>query len=160
MTTTARADAGDEVFPNQKNRVHCACGCGAYGPLIGKRVHPRGCNCKNCSNGKNSRMGKRAQVATARAMGEQCASSLHPGNEETHRTVLRYEKKTGNGQHTVQTFYDRVKRQSDGARRIGDNRPFVGVSERDGRTLWVMDEEDVREVVYRLAQEYGFGGAE
>jgi hypothetical protein len=50
MTSTAPTAGKSDVFPNQKERVQCACGCGVEGALSESTGHVKGCLSRCCVN--------------------------------------------------------------------------------------------------------------
>jgi len=106
-------------------------GCGLYGTLgrpdrAGLR-HVRGCRCKRCLGRRARRSGVAKQRVARRALGID-GPSLGADHEENWRGRVRVEVKSGHRESVpVQTRFLGCEAQSEAARSIGDNRPFMAI---------------------------------
>jgi hypothetical protein len=120
---------GDVLPLPGPEKAHCACGaCDLYG-RPNKIGHIRGCPCRRCL-GKRSRSKGDLKARQARkALGIPGANSRH---EEVWGGPVRVEVKAGGKANVVRTAYLGSERQSEGARPLGDPRPFLAVFAPDG----------------------------
>lgn len=119
--------------------------------------HIRKCPCISCRNRKNRTKGlTNGQVKVARILGAPGTSVLRPGDEETLRTVLRFESKEGAQCRGVHTFFDNCSDQSAAKKSIGDRRPFVASATLDDRGIILIDGETMPEVVAWMGAYYGY----
>jgi hypothetical protein len=108
-----------------------AWGCGLFGTLgrpdrHGRR-HVRGCPCKVCLGRRARRSGVTKQRVARRALGIS-GPSLGADHEENWRGRVRVEVKSGHRESVpVQTRFLACEAQSEAARSIGDNRPFMAI---------------------------------
>ena len=128
----------NDVQPRLKENVgDCGCGCGRAGTL---RVRPwkdgtvcvsRGCECPRCIGKRNKQLGQRKQAKAVSKLGVP-RSSLRPGHEELLGGTVRIEVKAGVQVRPAVTAFERMERQSEAQRPVGDHRPFVGVAMPEG----------------------------
>jgi hypothetical protein len=156
----------NDVTPNLKENVGpCGCGCPAYGTLKrpwrsnGVRCVARKCECRQCK-GKNAKKGggrKQSKALTAIGVPR---SSMHPGHEEHVGGNVRVEVKSGAQVRPILTRYLAMEAQSEAARPIGDNRPFVGVAMPEGVSwgLVLIRTDRLEDVVAALAVHFGMFG--
>lgn len=116
-----------QVEPRLKERVQCPCGCGVYGVPTKRRGHPRGCTCKPCVAGRNSRAGKAGHRKIARMLGAATPGRGSSSHEESWVSPWRVEVKTGAQAGPVVTRWRLSRDQSDASKSIGDHRPFVAI---------------------------------
>jgi|LakMenEpi03Aug12_release.lakeMendotaPanAssembly.Ray.scaffolds.fasta_scaffold01756_37 hypothetical protein len=122
--------------------------CPLFGTLLkpnkdGKR-RIRGCG-DAVARGKRARTkGKRAQRKVANKLG--IPSGIDGGNEETWRSSLRIEVKEGKQVQAAVTAFRRTRDQSELARPIGDNRPFMGVVVHEGLEVCLIALDDLHTV--------------
>lgn len=134
----------------------CVCGCGVVGPLK-RNGHVKGCSvskCPKCRGVNNKRKGARKQAKAVTALGIP-RTSIHPGHEEFMGGLVRVEVKAGAQIKPCVTAYLRMEAQSEAARPIGDNRPFVGVAMPDGASYGVVmfRTDRIGETVAALAEQ-------
>jgi hypothetical protein len=116
----------------------CECGreaCELWGTLgrsdrEGRR-HVRGCACPVCRGKRNRAKGDRKALRARKALGIAGVNSRH---EELWGGPLRIESKAGAQVKPMWTRYLSAEAQSEAARPIGDNRPFVLAASPDGTT--------------------------
>jgi hypothetical protein len=116
-----------DVSSNLKVKVECPCGCGAFGMPTKKRGHPRGCKCRPCVAGRNSRQGKAAHRKIARDMGAAGPGRGATSHEESFVHSWRVEIKSGQQAFNVVTRFVNSRNQSEASRAIGDHRPFAAI---------------------------------
>lgn len=141
-----------------KDKGECGCGCGKFGTLkkpnrAGVRCVIRTCTCPSC-RGKNSRRkGDRQANVARKALGAIGANSRH---EEHWGGALRIEAKAGAQVGPILTRYLAAKNQSEAARAIGDNRPFVMAAMPDkGPALLVIELDELAQVLAAVAENWG-----
>lgn len=106
-------------------------GCGLFGTLgkpdrFGRR-HVRGCPCRRCLGRRARRSGVTKQRKARRAMGI-AGPTMGADHEENWRGNVRIEVKSGaRDAGPVGTRFLANEGQSEGARPIGDNRPFMTI---------------------------------
>lgn len=157
-----------DVEPNLKPKQECPCSCGAFGTLKKKfsdgTQHVKGCDTKKCAKcrGRNIKRGGQAgQRSAAKRAGVKKIGSFYAGHEEMMDGETRIEIKTGAQIQPMVTAFDKHKAQSDAAKRIGDNRPFVlhvkpsPEGKRQLTTFESFSDEEYRNVVYALAVHAG-----
>jgi len=121
-------------------------------PLFGSLLKPNKDGkrrIKNCGDpvargGRARRKGKRAQRAVANKLG--IPTGIDGGNEETWRSALRIEVKQGKQVQAAVTAFRRTRDQSEQARPIGDNRPFMGVVVHEGLEVCLIALDDLENV--------------
>jgi hypothetical protein len=121
-------------------------------PLFGRPLKPnkdgkrrvRGCGDKVATGTRARRKGKRAQRKVANKLG--IPAGIDGGNEETWRSALRIEVKEGRQVQAAVTAFRRVREQSEAARPIGDNRPFMGVVVHDGLEVCLIELDSLVDV--------------
>ena len=138
----------------------CGCGCGKEGNL---RVRPwkdgtvcvaRGCSCKRCKGKAVRSHGDAAGRKARKALGLGGVRSRH---EEVWGGPVRTESKSQGVARPVITAHSNAKNQSEQARPMGDNRPFLGSFTYRNRTVFTVDADDMEAVVFALAEAWGFG---
>lgn len=125
-------------------------------PIFGKPLKPnkdgkrriRGCGDKVAKGTRARRSGKRAQRKVANALN--IPTGIDGGNEETWRSSLRIEVKSGAQVRPAVTAYLKQKAQSEEARPIGDNRPFVGVAVYENVQVMMFEIDQLRNVIAAL----------
>lgn len=152
-----------DVTSNLKENVgDCGCGCGAYGTLKapwrsnGVQCVARKCKCRQCA-GKNSKKGGGRKQSKALTSIGVPRSSFHPGHEEHIGGTVRAEVKSGAQVGPLWTRYRLAEAQSEAARPVGDNRPFVFVAMPEGVSygLVVVRTDRLAETVAALAEQMG-----
>lgn len=139
----------------------CGCGCGKEGNLRVKAWRDgvlcvaRGCTCPRCRGKRNRQKGDAAGRKARKALGLVGANTRH---EELWGGPARTESKEGGIARPVITAHGNAKNQSEQARPMGDNRPFLGSFTYRNRTVFTVDSEDMEAVVFALAESWGFGG--
>jgi hypothetical protein len=146
-----------DVTVRLKDKADCPCGCGLYGTVRSSGC-VKGCTCRRCKGRNSKRNGQRQQARAFTALGRP-TSQLHPGHEESITGALRLEVKATKAEASVVlTAFDRMRAQSEAARPIGDNRPFVGVAmDPAGRNRGVVliELDDLAEAVAALVEALG-----
>jgi len=142
------------VLPLQgPEKVDCPDGCGKFGrPLKGRSGHVRGCPCKSCLGGRNSKGGKARHRRFAKRAGI-TIGKWSTSQEEAWRDPFRWEVKSGAQVRAVLTAYRRAREQSEQSRPMGDPRPFAfGVEPTSAAdpALVVIDAEVWRELIAPL----------
>lgn len=147
-----------------KMEVTCCCAdtrCQREGrpadPFKDRSVHIRKCPCRKCRNRSSRSNGLTAQTAIAQLLG--LPLQIKPGNEETLRTLLRFESKEGEQCKQVFAFYETCAEQSSSVRSIGDPRPFIAAATYGSRKLAVFDITELPEIVARMGAYYGYWGS-
>jgi hypothetical protein len=141
-----------------KDAGDCGCGCGAYGTLkkpnrAGIRCVNRVCKCRSCMGKNNRRKGDRKAATARKQLGAMGANSRH---EEHWGGALRIEAKAGAQVGPILTRYLAAKNQSEAARPIGDNRPFVMAAMPDrGPGLLVVEIDELAQIVAALLENWG-----
>lgn len=141
-----------------KDKGDCGCGCGAWGTLkkpnrAGVRCVSHQCKCPSCRGKNNRRKGDRKAATARKALGAMGANTRH---EEHWGGGLRIEAKAGAQVGPILTRYLAAKNQSEAARPIGDNRPFVMAAMPDrGPGLVVMEIGDLEQIVAALLENWG-----
>lgn len=141
-----------------KDQGDCGCGCGAWGTLkkpnrAGVRCVAKKCKCRSCINKNNTRKGDRKALKARKALGIMGVNSRH---EEHWGGALRMEAKAGAQVGPIFTRYLAAKTQSEAARPIGDNRPFVMAAMPDrGPGLLVMEIDELEQIVAALLENWG-----
>lgn len=154
------AEYGDLL---KDNKGPCGCGrdsCSLYGTL--KKANRagiqcvRGCVCPSCRGKANKRKGQRKQAKAVTALGVP-RSSIHPGHEEFLGGTVRLEVKAGAQIKPAVTAFLRCEAQSNAAKAIGDNRPFLAVFMPDGSSdgLYCGRLSQLAEAVAALAEQLG-----
>lgn len=142
-----------------KAKGPCGCGCDRYGTLkapnrAGVRC-VRGCNaCASCRGKNNRRKGDRRAAKARKTLGLIGANSRH---EEHYGGPVRYENKAGAQVGPILTRYLAARAQSEAARPIGDNRPFVFSASPDGVSydLFIVRSDELEAVVFAMAEAWG-----
>ena len=141
-----------------KDKGPCGCGCDRFGTLkapnrAGIRC-VRGCNaCASCRGKNNRRKGDRKASTARKQLGAMGANSRH---EEHWGGALRIEAKAGAQVGPILTRYLAAKNQSEAARPIGDNRPFVMAAMPDrGPGLLVVEIDELAQIVAALLENWG-----
>jgi hypothetical protein len=90
--------------------------------------HVRGCKCPRCRGQRSAKKGQRRQNKASVALG------VAPVRHEEHLggSFRREDKAGGRMANPVWTRFRDMERQSEAARPMGDNRPFVAVFHPDG----------------------------
>lgn len=127
-----------DVTPNLKTNVgECGCGCGLEGFL---RARPwrdgvvcvkRGCVCRRCLGRRNREKGDSKARQARKALAIPGANTRH---EEHLGGLIRWEAKAGAQVKPMWTAFLRAEAQSELARALGDNRPFVMTAAADGQS--------------------------
>lgn len=152
----------DQVTSNLKEMSECGCGCGVYGILkkspnrAGVRCVKAKCNCKSCKGRKVNARGNAAGTKARKRLGLVGANTRH---EEAWGGPVRTESKSQGPARPVITAHNNAKAQSEHARPIGDNRPFIGSFTFGPRTVFTIDADELERVVFALAESWGFGEA-
>lgn len=156
-----------DVSPNLKpDPEPCPCGCGVVArPQTRKRKdrlqHAKGCVCLRCKGARTRKGGQDGQRLAARRAGVMKIGSFYAGHEEHMDGETRIEIKTGAQIKPLVTAYDKHKKQSDAAKRFGDNRPFVlhvkpePNGKRQLTTFESFSDEDHRSTLYAMAVHAG-----
>lgn len=106
-------------------KVDCPDGCGKYGmPVKSRSGHVRGCPCKPCVAGVNSRQGKARHRKFGRALGVS-VGGMTSSNEESWDGPFRVEVKTGQQVYKAVTGFMAARAQSEAKRPLADGRPFL-----------------------------------
>lgn len=121
--------------------------------------HIKKCKCIRCKNGMNRKSGTKSQAKIPKFFGFANVNSLNPGNEETIRTVVRFEAKSGAQCKSVHTFHRKCREQSDAAKSFGDDRPVIITTDYDDDELGILYLRDLPELVARLGSAYGYWSA-
>ena len=109
----------------------CACGCGLFGTVRKKpEGHIRGCECVRCRGKRNRTKGDSKARQARKTLGIPGVMSRH---EEHWGGKCRVEMKAGAQVGPIATRFDNARAQSEAARPIGDNRPFMMVAMPDGQ---------------------------
>lgn len=161
-----------EVEPRLLERGYCQCGddrCQGNEPgnpiygLLGRpdrggRRHAKGCPCGRCRGRRNRAKGDRKAAKARKALGIAGANTRH---EELWGGPLRIESKAGAQVKPIWTRYQAARAQSEVARPIGDNRPFVFTASPDGTSeqLFVVSSTDWDQVCHAYVQWLADGGA-
>lgn len=155
--------SAEQVEPNFRAVGECGCGCGGFGTLRtkpwrsnGVTCLKRGCPCRQCMGRASKSRGQKRQAKATTALGVP-RSSIHPGHEEFLGGTVRIEVKSGMQALPVWTKYLASEAQSNAARAVGDNRPFVACFEPKGTTdgLVVFRRSELEQVVAALAEQLG-----
>ena len=148
-----------DVTPIPKDAGECGCGCGKHGTYRrkpwanGVRCIRTGCPCPRC-RGKRNRSKGDSQAAKVRR--HLAASGVATRHEEGWAGALRIEVKAGAQAGPILTRYLAAKAQSEAARPIGDNRPFVfAAAPERGPRLYVIEEDELAQVMAALAENWG-----
>lgn len=147
----------------QGNQERCtAVGCPLFGTLgrearDGKR-RVKGCGDPVARGKRNRSKGDSKARRVRKNLGLAGANTRH---EEHWGGGLRIEAKAGAKANVVNTAYRNSRAQSEAARPVGDNRPFMATFSPDGvgHDLYVVRSDDMEAVVFALAEAWGFGGA-
>jgi hypothetical protein len=128
--------------------------CPAFGTLgrpgrDGKR-RVRGCDDPSARGKRNRTKGQRTQRKIANKLG--IPTGMGGGNEETWQSNLRIEVKSGAQVRPVITAYLKQKAQSEAARPIGDNRPFVAICVHENVELIVFEIDQKNNVLHALGE--------
>lgn len=123
----------------------------------GARLLKKDCKCPRCRGRRSQKKGKRGQKAARRVLGlrpERWSSREHH-EESWNAASVRVEVKSGDQANPIATRYVEARAQSDAARAVGDNRPFVFAAVPDGSMpLLVIRGDDLADVVYSLIEEW------
>ena len=141
------------------NRDRCTSdACPLFGTLgrearDGKR-RIRGCGDPTARGKRNRTKGDRRAAKARKTLGLVGANTRH---EEHLGGPVRYENKAGAQVKPILTRYLQARAQSEAARPIGDNRPFVFSASPDGcgYDLFVIRSDDLEAVVFALAEAWG-----
>lgn len=157
-----------DVTPNFKERIACPCGCGLEGrpltPFSDGVRHVAGCintGCRRCRGRNSKRKGGVAQRRAQKLLAVPKSSSLSTGHEEFAGGLVRFEIKSGAQVRPLRTAFGKAEAQSEAARALGDNRPFVmgSLAEANGKEMIVAfrvrNEDDMRATVAALAMQLG-----
>lgn len=149
----------DTSEPRFKPKGECECSsdtCTIFGTL-GKagrdgRRHVRGCLCPSCRGRRNRSKGDSKARIARKSLNIAGANTRH---EEHWGGEVRVEVKAGAQIRPAITAFERMRAQSEAARPIGDNRPFVGVAmpddTRDGVVMFRLS--DLQNVIAGLAEQ-------
>ncbi len=108
----------------------CVCGCGLFGtPKKRPEGHIRDCRCPKCNGKRNRAKGDSKARLARKTLGIPGVNSRH---EEVWGGSVRVEVKAGAQIKPVATAFLKCEAQSEQARPIGDNRPFMLVCMPDG----------------------------
>jgi hypothetical protein len=129
-----------EVEPNFKIEVTCPCDH-AECPRLGRPQqrkykdgqHIRGCPCRRCKGRRTRAGGNAGQRNSAKRAGIKKVGAFFAGHEEHYTGETRIEIKCGAQVRPVFTAFDKHKKQSDAARRIGDVGPSYSMRARQPR---------------------------
>jgi hypothetical protein len=148
-----------DVEPRFRETGECGCGCGAYGSLKkkwsdGSRCVARKCSCARC-RGRNSRSKGDGKARKARAA--LAIPGVNSRHEEHTGGTVRWEAKAGAQIQPMWTAFRKAEAQSEAARPVGDNRPFVMTAAPDGESdqIVAFRLSKVREVTAALAEQLG-----
>lgn len=150
----------DLVQNNLKPFGACGCGCGKEGTLRVKAWRDgvvcvsRGCTCPRCRGKRNRAKGDAAGRKIRKQLGLAGANTRH---EEHWSGPSRTESKEGGIARPVITAHQNAKNQSEAARPIGDNRPFVGSFTYRGKTVFTVGADDLETFVFACAEAWGYG---
>lgn len=141
-----------------KDKADCGCGCGLYGTL--KKPNRagvqcvRGCkSCPSCRGRQSRAKGDRKALKARKALGIPGANTRH---EELWGGSLRIESKAGAQVGPILTRYLAAKAQSEAARAVGDNRPFLMAAMPDrGPGLLVIELDQLADVIAAIAENWG-----
>lgn len=136
--------------------------CPVFGTYIvkafrdGKR-RVRGCD-DPAVRGRRARTKGDAKARQARKRLKIAGSNTR--HEELWGGPVLTEMKSGVKAKTVKTFYELCRAQSEAARAIGNDRPFVAGACPDGtnHTYYVVRDDDLERFVFDLAIAWGMGG--
>jgi hypothetical protein len=148
----------DDHVSYMKDKGDCGCGCGAWGTLkkpnrAGIRCVSHQCKCNSCRGKINRTKGDRKAAVARKQLGAMGANSRH---EEHWGGALRIEAKAGAQVGPILTRYLAAKNQSEAARAIGDNRPFVMAAMPDkGPGLLVIELDELAQIVAALLENWG-----
>lgn len=158
-----------EMLPGPE-KGFCQCDvptCELFGTLGRPRAdgtrHARGCICASCRGRRNRKKGSKKQRAAQKALGLVGPGKTWGANhEENWMGGLRVEVKAGAQVRPADTAFRRMREQSEAARPIGDNRPFVGVAMPDGQSdgIFMCRLSDVTEVALAIVTGMGEDGME
>lgn len=114
----------------------------------------RGCGDPVARGKRNRTKGDRRAAKARKTLGLVGANTRH---EEHLGGPVRYENKAGAQVKPILTRYLAARSQSEAARPIGDNRPFVFSASPDGCSydLFVIRSDDLEAVVFALAEAWG-----
>lgn len=138
-------------------KVDCPDGCGKFGRPTKRAGHVRGCPCRSCLNGRNSKGGKARHRKFASKAGL-ITTPFATSQEEAWRDPLRWEVKSGAQVEAIITRFEAARAQSEASRPIGDSRPFaMGAVPREGArpSVVILAVEDWRNHIVPLLTEYG-----
>lgn len=140
----------------QGNTERCSKdGCPIFGTLgkpgkdNNRRV--RGCEDPAARGKRNRTKGQRAQRKVANKLG--IPTGMGGGNEETWRSQLRIEVKSGAQVRPVITAYLKQKAQSEASRPIGDNRPFAAICVHENTEVIVFEIDQTSNVIQALGDQ-------
>jgi hypothetical protein len=137
-------------------KIDCPDGCGKFGRAIKSRSgHVRGCPCKPCLGGRNSKGGKARHRRFAKRAGLD-VGRFNTSQEEAWRDPFRWEVKSGAQIGPVLTAWRKARDQSELTRPIGDPRPFAfGVEPLSASepALVVLEAEVWRDLIVPLLRE-------
>lgn len=114
----------------------------------------RGCDDPVARGKRNRSKGDRRERGIAKVL---MASGANTRHEEHRGGPLRYESKAGAKAKPIRTAYLNSRAQSDAAKAMGDNRPFVAAfaPDGDGHSYLVVRDDDLVAVAFALVEEMG-----
>jgi hypothetical protein len=147
-----------DVTQSLKDKQPCPCDkdtCTVYGVLLARSGHVRGCGCRKCIAGRNSRQGKAAHRRIARELGAATPGRGASSHEESWVHAWRLEVKTGAQAGPVVTRFNAAKAQSEQSRAYGDHKPFAAIFDprRKGEPTVVCMELEMFKAMTLIAQE-------
>lgn len=157
-----------DVSPNFKIEITCPCDH-AECPRLGRPQqrkykdgqHVRGCPCRRCKGRRTRAGGNAGQRNSAKRAGVKKVGAFFAGHEEHYTGETRIEIKCGAQVRPVFTAFDKHKKQSDAARRIGDSRPFIlharpaAESKRQLTVFESTTDEEYRNTLWAMAVQAG-----
>lgn len=153
-----------EHWSNPKNVGPCGCNCGKEGTYRSKAYRngvlcTRNCDkskCVNCRNKANQSRGKRAEVKRAKRAGVKATK-----DEETWRAAYRITHKDDKlHAGVVYRIWDKLQKEDDYKRPIGDSRPLVESFSQPGRPGGLILLDDSEAAIAALATQHGYVPAE
>lgn len=151
-----------DVTPNLRDLGDCGCGCGLYGTLKrpsrdGVRCVARLCRCKRCQGRSNRSRGLAKQRAATKKLGLSHGQYAGTHEESLQGPVRTEHKSTARNAGPVGTAYELSRSQSDAARALGDNRPFVASFTPPGSThiYFVVRDDDLDAFIAAYIEAWG-----
>ncbi len=129
--------------------------CPIYGTPMARsfrdgRERVRGCDDVAARGRRNRAKGDRRERGVAKKL----LATRTTRHEELRGGPIRYESKAGGKAKTVQTAYRNSRAQSDAARAVGDNRPFIAAfaPDGDGHEYLVIRDDDLYAVACAVVE--------